>query len=95
MLDEKETLNVEENNEPAKKRPRLSKKEKKKLRGQNKARPAPFKLKREKQLCNSLVNTAENEEPKKCTNEKCKFLHNVQEYLQMKPKDIGKYLLIT
>lgn len=60
------------------------------MRGQNKSRPAPFKIAREQQLCNSLVDVAENEEAKKCSNEKCKFLHDVKAYFAVKPKDIGK-----
>lgn len=79
--------------EPDSKKPRLSKKEKKKLRGQNKSRPAPFKIDREKQLCNTLIDRAENENEKKCTNSKCKFLHDVKEFLAIKPKDIGKFIV--
>lgn len=74
---------------PNAKKPRLSKKEKKKLRGQNKARPAPYKIPREQQLCNSLIDRQEHDD-KKCANTKCKFLHDVKEYLNIKPKDIGK-----
>lgn len=75
--------------EPPEKVQRLSKSEKKKLRGQNKARPAPFRQARESQLCNYLVDIVEKEEKKQCPNEKCKFSHNTAEYLKSKPKDIS------
>lgn len=79
----------ENESEPPEKVQRLSKSEKKKLRGQNKARPAPFRQARESQLCNYLVDIVENEEKKQCPNEKCKFLHDTAEYLKSKPKDIS------
>ncbi|KAF5269861.1 hypothetical protein FQR65_LT17913 [Abscondita terminalis] len=75
--------------EPQEKRSRLSKRERKKLQGQNKARPV-FRQNKEKELCNSLININEGEPVPKCSKTKCFFMHDVQEYLQSKPKDIGE-----
>lgn len=82
---------VEADQEPDRKKQRLSKKEKKKLRGQNKARPAPFRQERGTQLCNVLIDIASNEEKKICTKEHCEFLHDTEEYRKNKPKDINDY----
>uniref|UniRef100_A0A1Y1MC14 tRNA-dihydrouridine(47) synthase [NAD(P)(+)] n=1 Tax=Photinus pyralis TaxID=7054 RepID=A0A1Y1MC14_PHOPY len=74
--------------EPDAKKPRLSKKEKRKLHGQNKSRPV-FKQNKEKELCNSLINTAVGKELPTCNKQKCFFMHDIQEYLNSKPVDIG------
>lgn len=78
-------------NPPPEKRIRQSKSERRKRRGQNKSRPSTFKPDREAELCNTLINTAENEEPKRCERINCKFMHNVAEYLKQKPEDIGEF----
>ncbi|XP_076180473.1 dihydrouridine synthase 3 isoform X2 [Ptiloglossa arizonensis] len=62
---------------------------KEKLRGQNKARPAPFKAQRELNLCPWIADQAVGEPEKRCDNKRCTFLHNRIEYLQIKPDDIG------
>ncbi|XP_059618788.1 tRNA-dihydrouridine(47) synthase [NAD(P)(+)]-like [Phlebotomus argentipes] len=58
-----------------------------KKRGQNKNRPAPYKVKRESQLCSSLVN---GDPSSACSYPKCIYLHDVKKYLEEKPKDIGQ-----
>ncbi|KAK4880356.1 hypothetical protein RN001_008502 [Aquatica leii] len=83
--DEKRTDTSEE---PEEKRPRLSKKEKKKLHGQNKSRPV-FRQDKEKELCNSLINIRIGQETPTCLKTKCFFMHDVHEYLNSKPKDIA------
>lgn len=61
---------------------------KEKLRGQNKARPPPFKTQRELNLCPWVADQAVDEPEKKCDNNQCIFLHNRVEYLKIKPDDI-------
>ncbi|KAF7405537.1 hypothetical protein HZH66_004443 [Vespula vulgaris] len=63
---------------------------KEKLRGQNKARPPPFKTLRESNLCPWIADQAEGEVEKKCENKRCSFLHDRKEYLQIKPSDINE-----
>ncbi|KZC04502.1 PREDICTED: tRNA-dihydrouridine(47) synthase [NAD(P)(+)]-like [Dufourea novaeangliae] len=62
---------------------------KEKLRGQNKARPAPFKAQRQVNLCPWIADQAVGEPEKKCDNKRCTFLHDRVEYLKIKPDDIG------
>ncbi|XP_003701116.1 dihydrouridine synthase 3 [Megachile rotundata] len=59
-----------------------------KLRGQNKARPPPFKAQRELNLCPWIADQAVGEPEKKCDNKRCTFLHDRFEYLKIKPSDI-------
>lgn len=63
---------------------------KEKLRGQNKARPPPFKTLRETNLCPWIADQAEGEPEKKCENKRCSFLHDRKEYLRIKPSDINE-----
>ncbi|XP_035741589.1 tRNA-dihydrouridine(47) synthase [NAD(P)(+)]-like isoform X2 [Vespa mandarinia] len=63
---------------------------KEKLRGQNKARPPPFKTLRETNLCPWIADQVEGEVEKKCENKRCSFLHDRKEYLQIKPSDINE-----
>lgn len=61
----------------------------KKARGQNKNRPhmKPNQYEHDRKLCTSVV----REHPGKCYyGEKCRFLHDVSEYLALKPADIGE-----
>ncbi|XP_035913000.1 tRNA-dihydrouridine(47) synthase [NAD(P)(+)]-like [Anopheles stephensi] len=62
---------------------------KKKNRGQNKSRTVPFKEEDALRLCKSLLdgNVGENA-TKKCTNANCRFSHDLEKFLQLKPKDI-------
>ncbi|XP_076545824.1 dihydrouridine synthase 3 isoform X2 [Osmia lignaria lignaria] len=60
-----------------------------KLRGQNKARPPPFKAQRELNLCPWIADQAVGEPEKKCDNKRCTFLHDRVQYLKIKPADIG------
>ncbi|KYN00168.1 PREDICTED: tRNA-dihydrouridine(47) synthase [NAD(P)(+)]-like [Cyphomyrmex costatus] len=72
---------------PAKK-PKLEDK-REKLRGQNKARPPPFKASRELSLCPWIADQTANEPERKCSNQRCTFLHDRKEYLKIRPEDIG------
>lgn len=62
---------------------------KEKLRGQNKARPPPFKVPRELNLCPWIADQTMNEPEKKCLNQRCIFLHDRKEYLSIRSADIG------
>ncbi|XP_014484256.1 PREDICTED: tRNA-dihydrouridine(47) synthase [NAD(P)(+)]-like isoform X2 [Dinoponera quadriceps] len=62
---------------------------KEKLRGQNKARPPPFKAPRELSLCPWIADQTTAEPEKKCLNQRCAFLHDRKEYLKIRPVDIG------
>lgn len=70
------------------KKPKLDDK-KEKLRGQNKARPVPFKISRELHLCPWIADQTVDESEKKCLNQRCTFLHNRKEYLKIRPDDIA------
>ena len=61
-----------------------------KLKGQNKARPPPFKAPREQNLCPWVVDQGIYEPEKKCTNTRCTFIHDRGEYMKIKPNDIGE-----
>lgn len=75
---------------PPAKRQKLSKSEKKKLRGQNKSRGPTFRRNIEIDLCNTLIALTEGESAKECNKQNCQFLHDIDEYLKIKPKDLGK-----
>jgi hypothetical protein len=79
---------VDSTSQPCKKQ-KLSKGEKKKLRGQNKARPLPFKQDIRKNLCPTLIDVVENEDLPVCNNHKCSFLHDILAYLAAKPSDLN------
>lgn len=70
------------------KKPKLDDK-REKLRGQNKARPPPFKVSREQSLCPSIADQTLTEPARKCGNPRCTYLHDRKEYLKIKPEDIG------
>jgi hypothetical protein len=80
--------NTENATQPHKKQ-KLSKGEKKRLRGQNKARPLPFKYNQETSLCRTLIDVAANEDLPVCNNHKCSFLHDISAYLAAKPPDLN------
>jgi len=61
---------------------------KEKFRGQNKARPPPFKTSKEINLCPWIADQTVNEPEKKCLNQRCTFLHDRKEYLKIRPQDI-------
>lgn len=90
-VNDSELKETEEKSEdvPSAKKQKLSKRAMKKLKGQNKSRGPTFHIKREQELCNSLVLLADGEEIPKCNRNNCQFLHDIQEYLKNKPKDIG------
>lgn len=77
--------------EPVQKKQRLSKKEKKKLKGQNKARGPTYIRELSKELCNSLINVENVDGIKKCEKKNCFFMHDIKEYLKLKSDDICKY----
>lgn len=62
---------------------------KEKVRGQNKARPPPFKTTKESNLCPWIADQIAGEPERKCSNQRCTFLHDRKEYLKIKPKDIS------
>lgn len=74
-----------ENNDTPSKRPRLSKK----LRGQNKSRGPTFKRVCEIELCNTLISCTDEDTVPQCEKKNCTFIHDIEAYLQQKPKDIG------
>ncbi|XP_059364883.1 tRNA-dihydrouridine(47) synthase [NAD(P)(+)]-like [Carassius carassius] len=90
--DEADGDSEEPSGEPEKKRVKLDrdedeKKKKKKMRGQNKSRPhiKPQSYE-ERRLCPSIV----QERDTKCFyGDKCRFLHDVSEYLSSKAEDLG------
>ncbi|KAI7798545.1 tRNA-dihydrouridine(47) synthase [NAD(P)(+)]-like [Triplophysa rosa] len=77
--------------EPEQKRMKLDKdgdkQEKRKMRGQNKSRPHTKPQSYEdKRLCPSIIQERET----KCVfGEKCRFIHDVSEYMSGKPEDLG------
>lgn len=80
--------NTDNASQPYKKQ-KLGKGEKKRLRGQNKARPLPFKHNQEMSLCRTLIDVTANEELPICNNYKCNFLHDISAYLAAKSPDIN------
>ncbi|KAG5900005.1 hypothetical protein JTB14_009091 [Gonioctena quinquepunctata] len=75
--------------QPEAKKQKLSKRERKRLTGQNKSRGPTFRIERSHELCNYLINISEGQETPKCEKPDCKFLHDINKYLELKPKDIG------
>lgn len=75
--------------EPQTKKAKLSYKEKKKLKGQNKARGPTFQRDCTKELCMRVLNNLNGTGIEKCDKKECSFLHDVEEYLKIKPKDVG------
>ncbi|XP_001658172.2 tRNA-dihydrouridine(47) synthase [NAD(P)(+)]-like [Aedes aegypti] len=71
--------------EPPAKKGRFDKK--KKNRGQNKNRDLPFKEQDDARLCKTLLDGKLNSE--KCSNPRCRFSHDLERFIQLKPKDIG------
>lgn len=57
------------------------------LKGQNKSRNCTYFQIPNEHLCSNLVDGTEKNT---CPYDKCKFLHNVKEYLENKPNDIDK-----
>lgn len=74
------------------KKQKLSKK--RKLRGQNKSRRPTFRVDRESELCSSLINLGMDDAIPECQRKSCVFLHDIDEYLKNKPKDLGKHLVL-
>ncbi|KAL6259829.1 hypothetical protein P5V15_009740 [Pogonomyrmex californicus] len=85
--DANETEDTSLDDVPAKK-PKLDDK-KEKLRGQNKARPPPFKVSRELSLCPWIADQTADESERKCLNNRCIFLHDRKEYMKIRPADIS------
>lgn len=57
------------------------------LKGQNKSRNCTYYQHPNEHLCSNLI---DGREEGSCQYDKCKFLHNIEEYLEKKPKDIEK-----
>lgn len=57
------------------------------LKGQNKSRNCTYYQHPNEHLCSNLIDGTEKSS---CQYDKCKFLHNVEEYLEKKPDDIEK-----
>ncbi|XP_065078363.1 tRNA-dihydrouridine(47) synthase [NAD(P)(+)]-like [Ochlerotatus camptorhynchus] len=72
--------------EPPLKKGRFDKK--KKNRGQNKNRDLPFKEQDDARLCKTLLDGKSSNE--KCVNSRCRFSHDLERFIQLKPKDIGE-----
>ncbi|XP_026465814.1 tRNA-dihydrouridine(47) synthase [NAD(P)(+)]-like [Ctenocephalides felis] len=89
----KQDLSQDDAGETPNKKIKLSKREKKRNRGQNKSRPAPYKVTVDDKLCRELIDVLENE-TRNCTYKNCKCQHDVLSYLQNKPKDIGDFCYI-
>uniref|UniRef100_A0A182TZB1 tRNA-dihydrouridine(47) synthase [NAD(P)(+)] n=1 Tax=Anopheles melas TaxID=34690 RepID=A0A182TZB1_9DIPT len=86
---------VDDTSEPPEKKGRMEgnaeepQGKKKKNRGQNKSRTVPFKEEDGLRLCKSLLDGNLGEDAaKKCTNANCRFSHDLDKFLQLKPKDI-------
>lgn len=63
-------------------------KNKKRNRGQNKNRQLPFKEKDDLRLCKTLLDGSDKKDS--CSNAKCRFSHDLEKFVQLKPKDIGE-----
>ncbi|XP_076270590.1 dihydrouridine synthase 3 isoform X1 [Rhynchophorus ferrugineus] len=74
--------------EPPIKKQRLSKKEKKKLSGQNKSRGPTFVHDQSKELCDYLVQCCEGEDIPLCQRENCKNLHDLEIYNSIRPQHL-------
>ncbi|KAF7269203.1 hypothetical protein GWI33_017669 [Rhynchophorus ferrugineus] len=74
--------------EPPIKKQRLSKKEKKKLSGQNKSRGPTFVHDPSKELCDYLVQCCEGEDIPLCQRENCKNLHDLEIYNSIRPQHL-------
>lgn len=99
QLKQKEVSNEEETQDRAGKRQhfedvseknsnkyqKIGKEKKRKSRGQNKDRPV-FKETRGSNLCNVLFDGPTDQ---KCTHPNCIYMHDIEKYLELKPKDIG------
>jgi len=69
---------------------RVIAKESGKKRGRNKKRPPPMKFARAIRLCPPFVNVSPTRETyPECTFPNCKFLHDVVQYVESKPEDLG------
>ncbi|CAH1954415.1 unnamed protein product [Acanthoscelides obtectus] len=88
---EESTEKNAENVESSSKRQRLSKAEKKKLRGQNKSRAPTYVTNRSKELCICMIDVPEGNDIPGCNRNKCNFIHDIDNYLTIKPKDIGEH----
>lgn len=88
VKDFENTDNTNQDDPPTKKA-KLAYKDRKKLRGQNKSRGPTYQRDTTKELCLRIITNSDETESPKCDKDGCKFLHDVEEYLKIKPKDIG------
>ena len=62
---------------------------KNKMKGQNKHRPPPMKVQVAERICPSLVDIAEDEEPKECPyGAKCQYKHDLKTYMEERKPDV-------
>ncbi|KAJ8955586.1 hypothetical protein NQ318_001416 [Aromia moschata] len=85
-LNEADVCLDDDDNHPPLKKQKFSKK---KLKGQNKSRGPTFRINKESELCSSLIMRGDTNETPACHKVNCPFLHDIQKYLEIKPKDIG------
>ncbi|XP_008559828.1 tRNA-dihydrouridine(47) synthase [NAD(P)(+)]-like [Microplitis demolitor] len=86
----KKIIDNDREDEPDVKRIKIDER-REKLKGQNKARPPPFKTARERNLCPWIVDQAVGEPDKKCPSPKCTFMHDREAYLKIKEPDIDEF----
>lgn len=59
------------------------------LKGQNKKRPPPMKFDASEQICASLIDVLENEEPQPCPYmPNCKYRHDIEVYMKERQPDL-------
>lgn len=87
-LNQNEDVNLNDQGHHQAKRIKLSFKQKKKLRGQNKSRGPTYQRDNSRELCIKATETIDGTY-QQCTIQGCKFIHNVEEYMKIKPKDIA------
>ncbi|XP_060517204.1 tRNA-dihydrouridine(47) synthase [NAD(P)(+)]-like isoform X2 [Cylas formicarius] len=91
LVSDKDKSNIsDKDEEPDLKKQRFSKRDKKKLKGQNKARGPTFHVNKKSELCDYYLELTEGQDLPRCERKNCQNLHDIATYLQQKPKDIGE-----
>lgn len=84
-----EEQSEEQKSEDVKEKERPKKAEKRERnRGQNKARPVPYKLQNQHRFCPHLLDQTIEETSRICIAKSCIFMHDRVKYLESKPEDI-------
>lgn len=89
-IESKEDTPVENGNNNSEEPLHKKSKKSNKHSGQNKKRGPSYRRELDKELCNSVINISVGTDASKCVKNNCPFMHEVQEYLKIKPEDIGK-----